>query len=358
MSAVFRVELLPAREGDCIILTYGDDARPRRIMIDAGRKATWRAVRARLAALPREERTFELLIVSHVDRDHIEGVVEMLSDAELALSFRDIWFNGYHHLQGGDLETFGPVQGERLTELLRRPGVRWNARFRGRSVEVGRVRRPITLAGGLRLTLLSPRREDLAALIPEWDAECRKAGLVKDVKGWREPPPVDFERMGALDVDALAATPFTADPSAANATSIAVLAELDGRRVLLAADGSAKQLAAALRPLAAGFPGGRLPLEALKLPHHGSRNNLSAELLSVVSCSRFLVSSNGSYFDHPHPETLARILTRGQGVELVFNYRSPEALAWDDDALKRRWSYRATYPAKANQGTIGVNLLP
>lgn len=74
MTNVFRLDMLPAREGDCLILTYGDTASPRRVMIDTGRKGTYRDIKKSLAAIPPALREFELLIVSHVDRDHIEGV--------------------------------------------------------------------------------------------------------------------------------------------------------------------------------------------------------------------------------------------------------------------------------------------
>jgi hypothetical protein len=52
----------------------------------------------------------------------------MLSDPDLAISFRDVCFNGYEHLQDADIEVFGGPQGEALTELSRRPGTRWNRR--------------------------------------------------------------------------------------------------------------------------------------------------------------------------------------------------------------------------------------
>jgi beta-lactamase superfamily II metal-dependent hydrolase len=357
MTAVFRVEMLPAREGDCIVLTYGDAAHPRRVMVDCGRKGTYRSIKKWLAALPVAERQFELLIVSHIDRDHIEGAIEMLADSKLAVSFGEVWFNGYHHLQAGDIETYGAVQGERLTEILSGPGQRWNGHFGGKSVELGRARKPIKLEDDLSLTLLSPGRGDLAALIPTWDTECKQAGLVRDVRGWREPAPLGLEPMGALDVEALAATPFTSDSSVTNATSIAVLAEFEGHRVLLAADASAERLCQSLAPLAAA-DGGRLRLDAFKLPHHGSKYNVSPELLAMVSRSKYLVSTNGSYFSHPDSESIARILVRREEPELIFNYRSPQTLPWGAAALKTAWGCRATYPASSAGGTISVSLLP
>lgn len=354
---VFRLDMLPGREGDCLVLTYGDEARVRRIMVDTGRVGTWRSIRKRLGDLPPAEREFELLVVSHVDRDHIAGVLAMLADPALPLAFKDVWFNGYQHLNDGGIEEFGPAQGEQLSEILGAPGARWNERVGGKSVELKHLPDPVELDGGLRLRLLSPDRDAMKALIPEWEKECKKAGIVAGARSKPDGPPPGYEQFGGpVDVEALANVPFTADASKPNATSIAVLAEFADRTVLLSADGGARRLEQSIKPLAEAA-GGRLGLAAFKLPHHGSRYNLSPELLALVDCRRFLISSNGSYFDHPDPETIARILKGGRGAELVFNYRSEETLIWLDDELMRKWRYTPFYPSEAENGTMSVDLL-
>lgn len=354
-TPVFQLDMLPGREGDCLVLSYGDETKVRRIMVDTGRVSTWRSIRKRLGELPAAERTFELLIVSHIDRDHIAGVLAMLKDPKLSLSFRDVWFNGYKHLFDDGLEPFGAAQGEELSGLLGKPGSAWNGRFKGRSVELRHAPKPILLDGGLSLRLLSPDRAALAALIPDWETECGKAGIVPGAKGRPEGPPAGLEQFGGpIDVEELARISFTPDGSKPNATSIAVLAEFADRAVILGADGGADRIRDSIMPLAAAA-GGRLPLAAFKLPHHGSKYNLSPELLALVDCRRFLFSSNGSYFHHPDKETVARILATVPGSELVFNYGSAETQVWNDQVLMDEWDYRPTYPA--DDGTISVNLL-
>jgi hypothetical protein len=356
MSHIFRLEMLAGREGDCLVLAYGNPRRPRRVMIDGGRAATYRANLRRFADLTRTERTFELLVISHVDRDHIEGALRMLDDPAFPITFRDIWFNGYDHLQDADLETFGAIQGERLSALLLERRLPWNAAFRQRSVEIARAPRPIRLAGGLTLRLLSPDRAKLESLVPRWEKECRAAGLIPGAAARRPPAPEGFERMGPIDIEQLAATPFVPDRTPPNGASIVVLAEYRGRRILLGADSHADLLARSLQSLA-DADGGRLRLDAFKLPHHGSRYNVSRELLELVDCRRYLVSTNGSYFGHPHPEAMARVIAfGGTDFELVFNYRSDPALIWDNPAWQDRYGYRTTYPLPALDGEIAIEL--
>src|SRR4051812_5937024 len=78
-TRMFEIKMLPAREGDCLWLRYGDAKKPRQILFDAGRAATAVELKARFRALKRAERRFELLVISHVDRDHIEGALSLLT---------------------------------------------------------------------------------------------------------------------------------------------------------------------------------------------------------------------------------------------------------------------------------------
>ena len=55
------------------------------------------------------------LVITHIDFDHIGGVLSLLQDKDLGVTFHDIWFNGWRHLPGSGFEEFGPVQGEKLT---------------------------------------------------------------------------------------------------------------------------------------------------------------------------------------------------------------------------------------------------
>jgi hypothetical protein len=122
----------------------------------------------------------------------------------------------------------------------------------------------------------------------------------------------------------------------------------EGMRQLTSPPASARRFAEWLIS-GLNYPPKPLASVALLLPHHGSRYNLSPELLALVDCRRFLISSNGSYFDHPDGETISRILTTVRGAELIFNYRSEEALVWLDDDLIDQWRYTPTYPAEAEK---------
>jgi hypothetical protein len=352
---MFKVEMLPAREGDCFWISYGDPESPSHILVDGGRMATAPSIREKIQSLPEGRRHIELVVVTHVDRDHIEGMLEVLEAGLWGATVGDLWFNGFHHLTP-DLERMGAIQGERLTAAIDSAGLPWNLAFGGGPVAVpfGAPATVPPLPGGMRITLLSPTPDKLATLEPVWIAECGRAGLVPGEPPQPEPLPDGIESFGRLDVERLAGTQFDADRAAANGSSIALLLEYDERRLLLAADAHADVLIASLRALAGG---GRLRVDAFKVPHHGSARNLPSELLDILECGRYLVSTNGSYFNHPEPAAIARILRfGGQAPEIVFNYRSDETARWDVEALRRRYACRLTYPEEGADGYRSVLL--
>ena len=346
MTATFTIEMLPACEGDCLWITYGPPGELCHILVDGGRKSTAKAIRNRLAALKDAGRQLELVIVSHVDRDHIEGLLEIAESRFEGVGIGDIWFNGYEHLSNGYVP-FGAIQGERLGNALVDHELPWNeAAGRHRiAIEAGAPVVAATLPGGMKLTLLSPTPAKLAAMQKVWKKEVEAAGMVPGVKPKKPPPGFEILGGGAINVEALAALQFHNDDAAANGSSIAVLAEYGGKRALLAADAHADTLTASIKALGNGAP---LKLDAFKIAHHGSAHNVSRDMLEAVDCRRFLLSTNGSYFNHPDRMAIARIIRYADQPELIFNYASEETQVWDDQGLREQFGYTVRYPPEKN----------
>jgi hypothetical protein len=88
--------------------------------------------------------------------------------------------------------------------------------------------------------------------------------------------------------------------------------------------------------------------------HHGSHGNTSPELLSLVDCRRYLISTNGQKFNHPHRPTISRIVKLGgPRAELFFNYAVPgKNDVWARADLQERYGYAATYPSSGEGLTV------
>jgi len=370
VTSVFSIEMLPAYEGDCLWIEYGDASRPRVILCDGGRKVAYKALRPRLRRLAAEGRAIELLIVSHIDADHIEGILELLDEDEFPIQINDVWFNGYDHLRRAarmlpKSEIYGAVQAEKLTKNLRARGWPWNKAFHGApAARVGDEVPAIELAGGMSVRLVSPTLEALRDLIPTWEKECADAGIppgggrVRARRG-RDGLPAGAEIMGAaprFDVMESAREPFVPDSSKANRSSIAVLLEYRGRRALMTGDAHADLLLSGLRAMRGGRR--KLRMDVFKLSHHGSHGTTSLELMENLDAAAIMVSTNGSRHKHPHRQSLARWLTTKSrtGVAL-FNYDQKEAGFWNNRELRRRYDYEVRFPEPARDGYLKHDLI-
>lgn len=359
---MFRLEVLPARYGDCIWIEYGTDP-VRRILIDGGAPGVYkRTLKPRLEQLSDEERNFELLVVTHVDYDHIRGIIELALDDGLPFKAKDVWFNGFRHIPDKPLDVLAGKHGEQLTELLLRNGLSWNVHgFAKEAVLVpkeGPLPR-VEFEGGLRLTLMSPTIPLLADLRKDWEHSCEDINITpEELEEARKEG--RFETLAVSspgvapgpqrpDVEQLLRENFEEDNSAANGSSIAFLLEYGSLRILLAGDAHPSTLVETIRRLGDG----KLALDACKLPHHGSRGSVSADLIKHLDCDAYIFSSNGDQFSHPHPEAVARVIKHGgDSPQLIFNYRTRETTIWDDDRLRDAYGYRTSYPDDNEQGVV------
>ncbi|MBW0000901.1 MAG: CHAT domain-containing protein [Verrucomicrobia bacterium] len=351
----FRVEMLPAEHGDALWIEYGDQRSTHRWMIDCGTQRAVKELNRRVEAVPEKERLLELFIMSHIDSDHIGGALPFLKTIKRGLKFGDVWFNGWRHVSG----QLGARQGEIFSTAIQEFELPWNRWLDGGTIVVAGDELPeYTLPGGMRLTLLSPTPAQLKKLAPAWTRELKRYGLEPGSR-------VDYSQFlrgkpsSSTDVDQLADSAFAGDAGVPNGSSIAVLAEFEGASVLLGADAHAPVLAASVRMLLQqrrGMAGSKLKLDAFKVPHHASQNNLSTELLELLDCPRYLVSTNGNHFCHPDREAIARIIKYGRNKDgasrpsLHFNYRSKYNEVWARPDLQEQYRYEAIYPEAGKEG--------
>ncbi|MGW4896978.1 ComEC/Rec2 family competence protein [Kitasatospora sp. NPDC004240] len=355
------VEMLPAAHGDALWIEWpGRAAKVHRMLVDAGPNTTYRAVLDRVRALPARRRHLDVLVATHVDADHIEGVIRLLQDrAALRLTIGDVWFNGWPQIQG-DTDLLGADQGEMLQALINGQHLPWNVGFHPGRTNAPAVCLPdrgalptAELPGGARATLLSPGRKELASLRREW------ARVLKDLGVTPGKPEEALERLARRKnlrglADDLLGRERT-DGSVPNGASIAFLLEHHEHRLLLTGDGHAQVLERGLDRLLGQRGEERLAVGALKVPHHGSAANITNGLLARLDTRRFLISTNGDRFDHPDAEAIERLLAaagdRAGPPELVFNYRSRTTGLWADPAQQRDRRYTAVYPDTPAAGT-------
>ncbi|MBX3685388.1 MAG: MBL fold metallo-hydrolase [Rhodocyclaceae bacterium] len=351
------LEVLPADEGDCLLLTCRRGADVHHVLIDGGTPATAPRLAGRLAEIPGGR--VELLVVTHVDADHIGGIVRLLDDPAFALEIGEVWFNGYRHLPGHAPRPRGFRDGEGLVDILTGgEGGRvlpWNEAFGGAAVMredgEGFTLPEVQFNWGLRLTLLSPTPERLGALGRDWQ---KYLDALHRAEHSAQTPQPRVPSARGEDLEAMAMTPSRDDSAKPNGSSIALLAEFGGRSAVLAGDAFPDVLAAALSRLAELRGHGvdvPLPVDVFKLPHHGSQANVTLPLLAAVKAEHYVFSTSGARFRHPDQAAVARVITRGgPDHTLWFNYANTRTRRWDKAEWKASHAYRTRYPEQAGRG--------
>ena len=345
-----RIEVLPALNGDCILIEYEPQ---HYILIDGGYVDTYLTfLKSRLHEISKQGGVLDLVVVSHIDSDHISGIIKMLEEDEPPIPIRGIWYNGYRHVQSTTIvseekETFvhksickqykqtcdKPIsakQGCTLSALIMRHGLTWNAPVNG-----GAIVAPFSIQlGDATLHVLSPSGQDIRTLGKFWKKRLIKDGFLAKAHSeefWddafefslsNEKPGFHFHDKKVsktFDLNKLKTEEYIPDDSATNGSSIAFVLETKDKRVLFMGDSHSETIEDSLASLY-GMENQPYSFDAVKLSHHGSYNNNSPKLFELISADKWIVSTNGDKYNHPDMPTLAHIVTGGTGRELYFNY--------------------------------------
>jgi len=329
--------MLPAGDGDCLILSWGAPGALRHAVVDGGRSSTYLALRPRLLDIHQAGERLELVVLTHVDADHIEGALKYVQDPHLPIAPARVWYNSFDAL--GGMTARSMAQGDRYAAALEQLGWPWNIGFDHGLVSVKSAPPDLGIPG-LKVTVLGPDSEGVEAMRAKW-------------ADWRENhDPVKIARTGRLSRDQMPtpldvtelAKPGKTDTELPNGSSISLLVEHDGRRVLLAGDAHPDTLVRSIAPLARA-EGGRLRVDVFKVSHHGSSGNVTRELIELLDCRRFAISTDGTRHGHPDPEAIARLLAFAPvgRRELLFNYSSARTLPWRDADPTNKWDYGCQY---------------
>lgn len=328
---MFKLEALSAKHGDALLLHYGKGNTRRLILIDGGPAGVYRqSVRPRLrelgggASVP-----LRMVMVSHLDADHITGVLDMFADLRKARENGDappydiatLWMNSFKAglvatgavkpaeiASGVSLASLGdgivpqglPLdddvladlasvrQGVRLRDDAKALGTSTNDPFEDLVMAPASGAKKVAVGDGLTFTVIAPSVKRIEALKAEW-AKKTKA---------KEVSPAELAAY--------------VDGSVYNLSSIVVMAAFDSKRMLLTGDARGDDILAALRA-AKLLKESSVHVDLLKVPHHGSERNVEKGFFEQVTADHYVISADGKY-DNPDVDML-KMLTRARGSD-------------------------------------------
>jgi beta-lactamase superfamily II metal-dependent hydrolase len=345
-----RLRTFYASDGDCLLLTSGDG---HHVLIDGGRKGTFRDhTWPTLEQLSAAGEAIDLVVVSHVDDDHISGIAWLWEHivAWRAFDYQHasgndrvrrpeldrppavggIWHNAWldprdslgervHALAqraddlAASIPAADPDQIGRLRDLalgletaadLRRlidegTDIPRNRPFRG---EVRRKRRlHVESVGSMRLTVLGPSVTQLTELRTKWEdllaaADASGAGIDQAAHD------IVLGRIPQVTIE--------------NRASITILAEEDASdgtvtSCLLTGDADQASIIEGLRAAGRFGDDGTVRCDVVKVQHHGSEHNVDEAFAGQVVAGTYVLCADGAH-SNPEPEVV-RAIVDGRG---------------------------------------------
>jgi hypothetical protein len=144
------------------------------------------------------------------------------------------------------------------------------------------------------------------------------------------------------------------DKSVPNLSSIVVLAEAGGKKMLLTGDARGDKIIEGLKLVGRLEEGGKIHVDLLKVPHHGSSNNLDNDFFETITADHYVFSGNGEH-GNPERESLEMLLrARGEeDYEIHLTYPVDEIdvlrkAEWEKQAKKKSKKPKAAWSHETN----------
>lgn len=347
---VFSIEAVQANEGDCLILEYGKSSDRRFILIDGGTPGVYKKwLKPRLEALrdqyaPGGKLPLELVMCSHIDNDHIGGLLNLFKEMDATpdrcpVETSVLWHNSFDDIIGNNdpsllkvdepqiaslataleaktkdamlaaiakLRPEAKDDPERLEELSDLAAVLAN-------VPQGRTLRD--LANKLGLAVNDP----FGAFISADTAGGTTVDLEDDLTFLVLAPlrkrVIEYQEAWDKDKSTISLAAYE-DKSPFNLASTVVLAEFGKgnkrKSMLLTGDARGDDIIEACRN-AQILTRGKLHVDLLKVPHHGSHHNVETDFFRTITADHYLISGDGR-FGNPETEML-EMLAEARGVK-------------------------------------------
>lgn len=373
------VHFLPAKAGDCFVLEFDNKDC---MLIDCGYVSTYKKeLKPLLLQLRAKGCRLILLLITHIDQDHISGAIQFLQEngkqgAPQIIAIENIWFNGFFNTVFSRPEfekrrvarlssqmvcrqkwavnellmqtpgEDGPIsvsQCRCFETLCAKNGYVLNRQFPGQIVQQTcktreDMRKSEIQFGNFHIHVLSPGKEQLDQLAQKLNRTLTQQfgpnyqlteddsfgvlfellmGLHAGVSGISEPICASKSR-----IKDWLGTSSRAKMSLENQSSIAVEIEYMGLQLLFLGDAETENFKCLLAP----------HYDLIKLSHHGTLQPNLALLENSIG-DTLLISTDGVK-RHPEDELLARAILAGSRA-LYFNYD----IARKDDLFTQQAEY-------------------
>ena len=374
------IKLFPAEYGDCIMLSIGKENQYN-ILIDGGLSKTYQKyIKSQIQHIKEKRQKIGLLVCTHMDNDHICGLIQVLK--EMNSDFIDnVWYNGFLQIvnsrfysqkensftdrdnkildeiisQGvvSDAEQeIGINEGMSLGGLIEESKIPLNLVVEGRAICSELVENRYEIATNIFITVLGPSINNIIELEDHWKKEMvsrnymfRVSDKIKLTAAFE----YQIERIKSIytnesfkiceneDLTKYIGDLSERDESIVNRSSISFILEYNDKKYLFLGD---TVIDKAILKNIENVVGFEYRFSAIKLPHHGSRYNITHDFISRYSADEYYCLTNSIKYGHPDLEVLATILCKDSKFKkLIFNYPINKAYFLNKEEWKEKYNY-------------------
>ena len=372
---MFELHVVQAEFGDALLVRYGTSTSNRSILVDGGPSGNYEAhLRDVLRAAASDGLRLDLVVLSHIDNDHVKGLLDFFTElqddaSDPAAAARsglphvsELWHNtfsvsaggadiaprirealataggGATHLRALTGTLMGVGEGDALGVAALSLGVPINPRFASGSVLLDDS--PTVRLSGIRIDVLGPSTKSLGRLRDEWMTWLAAHG-----------------RGVAAGRGLSAAAAIAADNTIPNLSSIVLLVRARGHSMLLTGDGRGDHIVDGMRERGLlPAQGGTFHVDLLKVPHHGSARNATEEFFATVTADRYVISANGRYGNPDLPCLIAIVdAAAGRPIELICTNKTDSLRDLVKQRPPKKHAYSVTtMEPKANVMTVAL----
>lgn len=383
---MINIKTYKADEGDAFLISFGIE-KDINIVIDMGLENTYKDyIKTDLENLKQLNRKIDLLVITHVDIDHINGAIPFIIDNGFERSIievSEVWHNTYRHLQFSKEKTDKISVKEQnalkslilqnksslengLSEIKVEEGLAfgsslikykydWNKSFNNKAVC---FENEIKTDLPLKFIIVSPNIKKLNALASHWlsklddliyDFKISDENIFDDAFEFymqnEKESEVVLTNIGIeteFNIEELAQIEKN-DDSPINGSSISFIIEYKNKKMLFLGDSHEDIIFENLKKLKENDY--ELDFDLVKISHHGSYRNTSNRLIELFNSRYYLISTNGLKYRHPNIETIAKILLKKSDIckTLIFNYEHDKIKIFDKPELKSKYNYDIVY---------------
>ena len=301
------IKFLKAGKGDSILIkSEGENA-----LIDGGDNI--RFLLREVDKIYNDNQGLDYLIITHHDSDHIKGIIDLLKEVKEKRYgkpsdfIKRVYFNSPRLIKGipipEDSNFLSYKQASDIEKLITSLGLTWDSTLLDISDSF--------TVGNVRLKCLSPTLE-----IADGYAGAKGAFLSSEKRS-------DWDKNLAYLEKYI--SDKSLDNTIPNLSSIVLKIEANGKQGLLTGDITPKRFDTILNGLYEQNDNRILDFEFIKLPHHGSHRNLTAGILSKISCENYIICTDGNNHFLPDKKALLKVINfnenKGSDINFLFNYK-------------------------------------